>query len=669
MLPSYVAPASRRLFPNETSKADAAAIVPPCPQAFLSVLCGNLLLLLQFSKFQISNFKFAFRRRTQRLLAVSALALLAALPAAAKQIIIQRFDEQVLVHRDATIDVTETIQAQFIGTGWHGIYRTIPIQYTDPEGFNYTLFLDHVTATDGDGHSLKLEQSHEGRDLKFKIYVPEPDDSTRTIILRYRVLDALRFFADHDELYWNVTGEEWQSPIESASARIELPEGPTGLHAIAYTGGYNSRAQDAEVTVNDNVVEIRANHPLGYRQGLTAVVGFDKGLVHQPTPSQNIALFLQSNWPLFIPVIVLFVMYWLWWTRGRDPERDVITVQYEPPDKLSPGECGTLVDNQAAMRDITATLVDLAVKGYITIEQKDQTGMLGLTHHRDYIFHLKKPAAQWDEARPHERIMLRGLFLGDDSTVSDSVPAPGAIASQSPGVQDYSLSSGTVDNAAPQASVALSDLQNRFYRQLPGIRDCIFDALVQDGYYLHRPDTVRQGYMGAGLAIGFVIVFYGGWLAKQSGMSNLPWFVAGIASGAIIFGFGWFMTARTSAGAKTYAKVLGFENFLGRVESDRIERLEKTPELFEKFLPYAMALHVEKKWVQAFSGITMQPPQWYQGTYVGPFQAYFLVNDLNMMSMQAGTVMSSAPRSSGGSGFGGGGGAGGGFGGGGGGGF
>lgn len=603
---------------------------------------------------------------SRRPLALCALALLAALPAAAKQIIIQRFDEQVLVHRDATIDVTETIQAQFIGTGWHGIYRTIPIQYTDPEGFNYTLLLDHVTATDEDGHSLKLEQNHVGRDVKFKIYVPEPDDSTRTIILHYRVLDAIRFFADHDELFWSVTGEEWQSPIESASARVELPEGPTGLHAVAYTGAYNSRAQDAQVTVSDNVVEIRANHPLGYRQGLTAVVGFDKGLVHEPTVSQNIALFLESNWPLFIPVIVFFVMYWLWWTRGRDPERDVVTVQYEPPDKLSPGECGTLVDNQAAMRDITATLVDLAVKGYITIEQKDQTGMLGLTHHRDYIFHLKKPAAQWDEARPHERIMLRGLF-GTDSMLADPVAAPSAMASQSPGVQDYSLVSGTV--SAPQVSVALSDLQNRFYRQLPGIRDCIFDALVQDGYYLHRPDTVRQGYMGAGLAIGFVIIFAGNWLAKQSGMSNLPWFVAGIASGAIIFGFGWFMTARTSAGAKTYAKVLGFENFLGRVESDRIERLEKTPELFEKFLPYAMALHVEKKWVQAFSGITMQPPQWYQGTYVGAFQPYFLVNDLNMMSMQAGTVMSSAPRSSGGSGFGGGGGAGGGFGGGGGGGF
>jgi uncharacterized membrane protein len=130
--------------------------------------------------------------------------------------------------------------------------------------------------------------------------------------------------------------------------------------------------------------------------------------------------------------------------------------------------------------------------------------------------------------------------------------------------------------------------------------------------------------------------------------------------------FGWFMPARTLAGARAYARVLGFENFLGRVESDRIERLEKTPELFEKFLPYAMALHVEKKWVQAFSGIAIQPPGWYQGPYGSGFQPYILVNDLNYMSAQAGSVMASSPRSSsGGSGFGGGGGSGGGFGGGG----
>jgi uncharacterized membrane protein len=169
--------------------------------------------------------------------------------------------------------------------------------------------------------------------------------------------------------------------------------------------------------------------------------------------------------------------------------------------------------------------------------------------------------------------------------------------------------------------------------------------------------------------IGFLMTAGTRFLSAITGIASGTWVIAGLATGAVIAIFGWFMSARTIAGARALEKVLGFEEFLGRVEKDQIERLQKTPELFEKFLPYAMALQVEKKWVQAFSGIAVQPPQWYQGSYGSSFTPYFLMNDLNMMSVHAGSVMASAPRSSGGSGFGGGGGSGGGFGGGGGGGF
>src|SRR5215469_892034 len=117
----------------------------------------------------------------------------AALPVAARsrEIIIQNFDEQVVVHRDSTVDVTENIQVQFVGTNWHGIYRPIPIEYRGTAGFNYTLFIDHVTATDETGSSLRLEQNHQNGYARFKIYVPEPDNSTRTVVLHYRVLDAM----------------------------------------------------------------------------------------------------------------------------------------------------------------------------------------------------------------------------------------------------------------------------------------------------------------------------------------------------------------------------------------------------------------------------------------------------------------------------------------------
>jgi hypothetical protein len=453
-------------------------------------------------------------------------------------------------------------------------------------------------------------------------------------MLHYRVLDAIRFFEDHDELYWSVTGNDWEVPIEFASAHLGLPAGVTGLHAVAYTGATGSRAQDAVVEVHDNFVDIHTTRPLSFHQGLTAVVGFDKNFVHELSGAAKFMQFLRSNTPLLIPIGVFFVMFWLWWTRGRGPERQAIAVQYEPPDKLTPGECGTLVDNEAAMRDITATLVDLAVKGYLTIEQRDESHLLGLSHSKEYIFHLKKSPAEWASARAHEQQMLAALF------------GNGAIT-----------------------DVKLSDLQNHFYTQVPGIRDSIFEALMTDNYYLHRPDTVRQGYIGAGLAIGFLMVAGNAVLARATGIASATWVIAGIATGLVICGFGYFMSARTVTGQRALEKVLGFEDFLGRTQKDQIDRLQTTPELFEKYLPYAMALHVEKKWVQVFSGITMQPPSWYQGSYGSGFMPYLLVNDLNMMSTQAGTTMASSPRSSGGSGFGGGGMSGGGFGGGGGGGF
>jgi uncharacterized membrane protein len=560
--------------------------------------------------------------------------LLAALPAAARELVIQQFDETVEVNPNGTIEVTETIEARFTGA-WHGIYRTIPVEYDTPQHLNYSLLLEPLSVTDYEGHPLKYEQKRVGRYLKFKISVPDAQDRTRTVIIRYRVLNAIRFFDDHDELYWNVTGNDWDVPIRSVSAKIELPAGVTGLHAIAFTGVYGSRDRDAQVETNGNLVEVRTNHSLSYREGLTAVVGWDKGFVQPPSTAMKISLFLRSNWPLFLPVVAFFIMLWLWWTRGRDPERGSIAVQYEPPDKLTPGECGTLVDNEAAMRDITATLVDLAVKGYLTIEQRDESHLLGLTHSKEYVFHLKRPATEWSAVRPHELEMLSALF--DDGSVT---------------------------------SVKLSELQNHFYTHLPAIRSRIFDALMADGYYLHRPDTVRQGYIGAGIVIGILLFVFGGALGAATGVAHVTWVIAAILTAAVICIFGWFMPARTLTGARTLEKVLGFEQFLGRVESDRLERIVKTPEMFEKFLPYAMALHCEKKWVAAFAGIAMQPPQWYSGPYGSGFVPYMFVNDLNVMSAQAGNVMASAPRSSsGGSGFGGGGFSGGGFGGGGGGGW
>jgi uncharacterized membrane protein YgcG len=563
-------------------------------------------------------------------LAATFVLLAVTLPAAARDRRLQKFDSEIVVLPNGTVDVTENITMQFIGGPWHGINRFIPVEYTTSRGLNYTLFLDLKGITDESGAKLRYETSRERHYLNLKIYIPDADNSTRAISIHYTVSDALKFFADHDEFYWNVTGDEWAIPIEAASAHVVFPEGTSGIRAKAFTGSYQSTGRDADVEILGTGVDVRTRGPLSMHEGLTVAVAFDKGAVKEPTAFVHFLLYLRSNWAFFIPIVAFFLMFWWWWTRGRDPRLRPIVPQYEPPDKLAPGEVGTLVDNSVDMRDITASIVDLAVRGYLTIEEKQKDQLLGLTHTKTYAFHLKKPVADWNSLKPHEKSLLGGLF--------------------------------TTGNAGD--TVSLDDLQNTFYTNIPDIKNQIFYSLLASGYYTHRPDSVRGAYIGFGIIVGVIGIGGGVWLANHFGMEPLSFVVSGILTGLIVCIFGWFMPARTQTGARALEGILGFEDFLAHVESDRFNRMIKTPQMFEKFLPFAMALGVEKNWSKAFQGIYTQPPDWYQGGAFGPnFYPYMFANNLNSMSSLASSAMTSAPRSAENSAFGGdgGGGGGGGF--------
>ena len=553
--------------------------------------------------------------------ALAALLLLAATGgrAAARSLAIERFDAEVVVARDATIEVTETVRARFTGA-WNGLYRTIPVAYRTPQGFGYRLFLEPLAVTDGAGRPLRWQANSERHYRKFKIWIPNTQDAARTVVFRYRVANALRFFTDHDELYWNVTGDEWDVPIEAASARVRLPAGATDLRSLAFTGSYGSRAQDADVRTLSDGVDIDMRRPLAFHEGLTAVVGWSKGAVEEPGPLARALLFLRANWLFTVPLAVFALMLQLWYTRGRDPRLHPIVPRYEPPDGLSPAETGTLADNRADLRDITSTLVDLAVRGFLVIEERDREGLLGLWSSKDFT--LRRQKEQPGDLKPHERAVLHGIFLGRGDAVD------------------------------------LSDLKNEFYRELPGIRDRIFDALVGRGYYARRPDQVRTTCWVVAAIVG-VTSFLAAALAGNAavdllGASPVTIFVAGALSAAVVFAFGWVMPARTAAGAQALEGVLGFEEFLARVESDRIARVEKTPEMFEKFLPFAMALGVEHQWARTFEGICQKPPDWYRGASVSDFRPGLFADRLGGMSRSAAAVMASTPRSAGGSGFGGG---------------
>jgi uncharacterized protein (TIGR04222 family) len=545
---------------------------------------------------------------------------------------IERFDATIQVRPDAAIDVAESITARFAGS-WNGLYRTIPVKYRTQQGLNWTLRLELMGATDEAGRQLRVETSRQGHYVKYKIWVPGAQDATHTLVLRYRARNGLRFFDDHDELYWNVTGDEWDFPIEAATARIELPAAAGGVRAIAYNGPYGATEQEATVETRGTTVTMAMPHALGFHEGLTAVVGWDKGVVTEPSTVDRAAGVLASNWPLGIPIPVFLLAFAAWRRRGRDPRQLPIAVQYEPPQGLTPAEAGTLLDNSADMRDITATLVDLAVRGYLRIEERDDRKLFGLIGGREYGLHRLEPPAGGSLA-PHEQLLLDGIFSGRGS------------------------------------SVELSQLENEFYTKIPAIRSSLFDQLLARGYYHARPDRVRARWVGLAVLAGFGIGGVGGMFADRLELTPVPFVVAGAIAALILVAFAAVMPARAEAGARTLERVLGFEEFLRRVEAEHLKKiiLDK-PELFDRYLPYAMAFSVEKQWARAFEGIYTQAPAWYAGTSATSFSVGHFSSSLSAMTSKASSTLSSSPRSSSGSGFGGGGSSGGGGGGGGGGGF
>lgn len=564
---------------------------------------------------------------------------------------IEDFRAEILVQLDGTVRVTERIRFRFDGS-FNGIYRDIPIEYRSAGGFNYTLRLDDISVTDHAGNDLRFETSRERHYRRVKVWVPDATDAARTVVIRYVVENGLRWFDEGDqewtEFYWNVTGDEWPVRIDAASATIGLPDVVTGVRARAFTGAYGSTASDADLEVAGNAIAAETRGGLGIKEGLTVTVAWDtrvgglpdgEYVIAPPSTLDKVTDWLRSNWPLGVPIVVFFGMYNIWLRHGKDPERLSVAPRYEPPDGLTVSEAGTLIDGRPDMRDVTAMIVDLAVRGFLTIRREEGTKFLGFSVSGDeYTFELKRGRSEWDSLEAHERKLLNALFNG---LVGDEVTT--------------------------------EDLKNSFYKDLPDIKEALWDALIDHGYYRSRPDHVQAMWIVGAVATVIVGIGGGAALSSSTGMSMVSVVVAAILSGLIVGAFGALMPKRTPSGARAQEQALGFEEFLGRVEADRLERMITGPEMFERFLPFAMAFGVEEQWARAFAGIYQdRQPTWYYGPAGTRFQAANLAGDLSGMASSTASAMQSAPRSSGGSGFSGGGGggfSGGGFGGGGGGAF
>lgn len=529
---------------------------------------------------------------------------------------------------DGTLGVEETIAYDFGAAERRGIFRRIPVRYGRGHAADYRIDLDVEAVDDGAGVARPYRVSREGRDVVIRIGDPDRTVSGRhTYRIRYRVTRGVLWLDEHDEIYWNVTGTEWPVPIDRARAVVVLPgpADPNAIRAACFTGPQGAVESDCAVTpaAGADRVTIETDAPLGSGSGLTLVVGFPKGLLDPPTAFQLLWERL-TDWVTLLyllPLGTFAFMLGLWRRYGRDPAgRAAIAVCYEPPEQMTPAEMGTVLDEKVHLADITATVLDLAVRGLLRIEEKESRSFLFLNH-RDYELVRLESA---EPLRPFETTLLSALF-GDGDRVK------------------------------------VSSLKNRFYHHVPALKRALYDVVGDGRWFASSPERVRGGWRGAG--IGALLATVPVAFAAGSVVPAIPIALTGV----VILLFARAMPRRTADGRRAYEEILGFKEFLTRVDRDRLERTGgRSAGRFERILPYAIVLGAADQWADAFADVYTQAPSWYVGGGSG-FDSHAFVSNVGRSLDTMGRTMTSQPSGgSGRSGFSSGGGfSGGGFGGGG----
>jgi uncharacterized protein (TIGR04222 family) len=558
------------------------------------------------------------------------------------------YRSEVTIERDGAIVVHETIDYDFGVVPHHGIYRDVPVRTRESgkSGYDrvYPLTVQSVRASAGTAAQYTVEDSGG----KQRIKIGDPDTTitgAHTYDITYRVRGALNPFADHDELVWNAVGTDWSVPIERASTVVHAP---ATIERVGCASGPAGSTLPCDAAASAGSDAVFSKSGLAPYEGMTFTVQLPKGaVVPAPKPILEERFSITSAFRvtpatgglagamlLLLAGLVVFLV----WKFGRDrryagsavdaaygpgasgegtapevsaPRREAETpVEFEPPDGLRPGQLGTLIDFEANPLDVTATIIDLAVRGYLKIEEIDKAW-----YQRKHDWELTKLPKE-GELHRYERTLYDGLFKDGDE-------------------------------------VKLSDLRDKFAARMTKVREQLMDDAMAKGWFARKPGTVKVLYVllgilvvGIGVAITIALA-----ASTHAGLLGIPVIVGGIL---VLVAARW-MPKRTAKGYAVLRHAEGFKRFIDESEKGRAEFAERK-NLFSEYLPYAVVFGATKKWAQAFADLGDEPPDtssWYLSQHAFDYAVFG--SAIDGFAVTTSGTLTSSPASTGSSGFSGGG--------------
>lgn len=611
--------------------------------------------------------------------------LLSCAPVLAETERVLDFSSLVLIDPDGSMVVTETITVQATGDQIRrGIVREFPTLYTGRGGTRVRVGFTLLEVTrDGVAEPHHVENRSNG----VAIYAGSKDvflqPGRYSYTLTYRTTRQLGFFEEHDELYWNVNGNGWRLPLDRVSCTVHLPDGATALEAVAYEGPMGSRDNRAIPASGQQEVTFTSSRPYAPGEGLTIAVSWPKGFVTPPSATEQAAQVLdRSGGVLFagLGTILLGIYYVLAWMKvGRDPAKGVIIPRFAPPRGFSPAMVRMLTRMKFDNAAFSAGVVNMAVKGALKIGDNAKM-RLTLADQPPETLSLGERAA-WDE-------LGRAGTVVELKNVNHKVISGARRAMKNKLVKELSSNYFLTNTGwlAPGLGITLASVAGMVWSASvpPGtLFICVWLTFWTFGCFMLVRQVVAAwqggGIRGKGSALFlsvFTMPFLGGeavglWLlSSQLGIAAVLGFGAMIIMNALFYEL---LKAPTRIGRQTLDEIEGFKLYLSVAEEDRLNFIhppDETPELFEKFLPYAMALGVENQWGERFARLLDRAgydPDWYEGRHWNRMHPGLFASSLGRGMESAVSSASSAPGSS--SGMGGGGSSGGGGGGGGGGGW